>query len=184
MSNFLDYCSDLPTRTVRAGETALEENVKDGEILILKSGAVDIVKHGTTMSTISNPGAMLGEIAVLLERGHTASAIATQDCEFYVLEHAGQRLDANPKLYREIARALAGRLMRQSEKNVALQDQLEAYCEKSELSRRWRRCGASIEPRGCPILSHLSSRPARRARPHPARRPLPRNSRCPRHRRR
>ena len=102
MPNFLDYCSDLPTRSVPKGETALEEEVKDGAILILKSGKIDIVKNGTVVATINDPGAMLGEMAVLLGRGHTASAVATEDCEFYVLEHAGKRLDANPKLYHEI----------------------------------------------------------------------------------
>ena len=129
MPNFLDYSSDLPTKSVSAGETVLEENMKDGRILILKSGAVEIVKHGTAVTTITNPGAMLGEMAVLLDRGHTASAVATLDSEFYVLEHAGEALDSNPKLYREIARALAGRLMRQSEKNIELQDRIDADSE-------------------------------------------------------
>ena len=131
MANFLDYCSDLPTRKVSAGETVLEENIKDGTILILKSGAVEIVKHGTAVTTITNPGAMLGEMAVLLGRGHTASAVATQDSEFYLLEHAGAALDSNPKLYREIAQALALRLMRQSEKNIELQDRLDVDGEPS-----------------------------------------------------
>ncbi len=136
MPNFLDYCSDLPTRSVPKGETALEEEVKDGAILILKSGKVDIVKNGSVVATINDPGAMLGEMAVLLGRGHTASAVATEDCEFYVLEHAGKRLDTNPKLYREIAQHLALRLMRQSEKNVQLQGRLDADCEQGELERR------------------------------------------------
>jgi CRP-like cAMP-binding protein len=116
MANLLDYCSDLPLKSVPAGEVILEENLKDGSILIMKSGVVEIVKHGTTLTTITNPGAMLGEIAVLLGRGHTASAVAVQDCEFYVLHHAGEKLASNPKLYREIACALAMRLMRLSEK--------------------------------------------------------------------
>ena len=135
MPNLLDLCSNLPIISVPKGETALEENVKDGAILILKSGAVEIVKHGTVVTTVTNPGAMLGEIAVLLERGHAASAIAIQDCEFYVLDHAGERLEANPKLYRQIACTLAQRLMRISDKNVELQEQLEAECEPSELSK-------------------------------------------------
>jgi CRP-like cAMP-binding protein len=136
MPNFLDYSSDLPIRSVPEGETALEEEVKDGAILILKSGKVEIVKNGTAVATISDPGSMLGEMAVLLGRGHTASAVAIEDCEFYVLEHAGQRLDANPKLYREIAQHLALRLMRQSEKNIELQGRLDADCEQGELARR------------------------------------------------
>ncbi len=137
MANLLDYCSDLPIRSVLKGEMTIEEGVKDNAILILKSGAVEIVKHGTTMTTISNRGAMLGDMAVLLGRGHTASAVATQDSEFYVLEHAGEKLESNPKLYREIARGLAQRLMRQSEKNIALQTRLDLDGDgEGELDRR------------------------------------------------
>lgn len=134
MANLLDHCTDLPIIAVPEGETALEENVKDDAILILKSGAVEILKHGNVVATITSPGAMLGEIAVLLERGHTASAVAIQDCEFYVLEHAGEKLESNPKLYREVARALARRLMRLSEKTSTLLEQLDNDCEPSELS--------------------------------------------------
>ena len=137
MANLLDYCSDLPTRSFAKGETVLEEDVKDGVILILKSGAVEVVKHGTTVTTIGNRGAMLGDMAVLLGRGHTASAVATQDSEFYVLEHAGERLEADPKLYREIARGLAARLLRQSERNIELQDRLDIDSDgEGELDRR------------------------------------------------
>ena len=134
MANLLDLCSDLPTRSVPDGETVLEENVKDGALLILKSGAVEIVKHGTVVTTITNPGAMLGEIAVLLDCGHTASAVAVHDCEFYVVEHAEQRLDANPKLYREIARTLSRRLMRLSDEMINLQERLEVGGERGELN--------------------------------------------------
>ena len=136
MPNLLDYCSGLPTRSVPKGETVLEEDVKDGVVLVLKSGAVEIVKHGTTVTTIGNRGAMLGEMAVLLGRGHTATAVAAADSEFYVLEHAGEALEANPQLYREIARSLAERLMRQSEKNIELQDRLDLDAHEGELDRR------------------------------------------------
>lgn len=134
MANLLDLCTEFPIKSVPKGEAVLEENVKDGEILILKSGAVEIVKHGTVVTTISNPGAMLGEIAVLLDRGHSASAVAIHDSEFYVIEHAGEKLENHPILYREIARELAWRLMRLSAKNIELQERLESDRVPGELN--------------------------------------------------
>ena len=134
MANLLDLCSEFPIKSVPAGEMALEENLKDGEILILKSGAVEIVKHGSVVATISTPGAMLGEIAVLLDCGHSASARAVHDSEFYVLEHAGEKLAKNPILYREIAYQLARRLVRLSAKNIELQERLEVDRLPGELS--------------------------------------------------
>lgn len=134
MANLLDLCSDLPTKSVPAGASVLEESVKDGEILVLKSGAVEIVKHGTVVTTISTPGALLGEIAVLLDCGHSASARSVHDSEFYVIKHAGEQLASNPILYREIAHQLARRLVRLSEQNIQLQDRLEVNKLPGELS--------------------------------------------------
>ena len=58
---------------------------------------------------------MLGEIAVLLDRGHSASVMALRDSEFYVLENADKALASNPALNQEISKALARRLVRASE---------------------------------------------------------------------
>ena len=132
MANLIDLCRNLPTKTFAAGETVMEENVKDGEILILKKGAVEIRRHGTEIATISNPGSTLGEIAVLLETGHSASAVALQDCEFFVMDHADEMLNSNPRLYREIACTLARRLVNVSEKTTELLDQIELDREQHE----------------------------------------------------
>ena len=55
----------LPLATYAAGDTVFAEGSKTGQLLILKSGAVSIVKSGTEIATVSEPGAVFGEISAL-----------------------------------------------------------------------------------------------------------------------
>ena len=139
MANLLDLCSDLAVRSFQKRDVVLKEDEKDGEILILKSGTLEIQKSGTVVTTVANPGSIVGEIAVLLDRGHSATTIAPSDCELYVMEAAKAELAAHPELYREVARVLANRLMRVSDAIVELRNRVEVEKEFSdfELSMFW-----------------------------------------------
>ena len=125
MSNLLEICSELPIRNVAKGETVLHQDGKDGEILFLKNGTVEIRVGDSPVTTVSNPGAVLGEIAVLLDRGHSATVVAMKDCEFYVMSDAAEKLPEHPEINREISRSLARRLARASESVAELTRQVE-----------------------------------------------------------
>ena len=62
----------LPLASYGAGETVLTEGTKTGRLLILKSGAVSIVKSGTEIDQVAEPGAVFGELSALLDQPHTA----------------------------------------------------------------------------------------------------------------
>ena len=132
MSNLLDHCSNLPTRVCEKGETVLEKGGKDGEILFLRSGSVEIRSDGSAITTVSNPGAMLGEIAVLLGEGHTASAVALKKCEFYVLGNAREVLIQYPEINWEVSKALARRLVRAGESVSNLNKQVDFGTDLNE----------------------------------------------------
>ena len=139
MSNLLDQCSNLPVRTFETGDTVLQEGKKDGQLLFLKSGSVEIRSGGSAITTISTPGAILGEIAVLLGRGHTASAIALKKSVFYVLDEAERALIEYPALSWEVSRALARRLVRAGESvsNLNKQVEFEADLNDFEMMMLW-----------------------------------------------
>jgi len=139
MAKILELSSSLPTRSVAQGETILSEGEKDGEILILKSGTVEIRKDDRVVTAISNSGAIFGEIALLLGEGHTANAIALSDCEFHVMDHADEVMAEHPELYREISKTLARRLTRVSEKVAELMGRVEFEKDLSdfEMSLLW-----------------------------------------------
>ena len=57
----------LPVVTHRAREVVLTAGSKTGELLFLRSGAVEVVKDGVQIASVSEPGSVFGELAVLLE---------------------------------------------------------------------------------------------------------------------
>ena len=76
MRRLLEYCPpEMPQRKVAAGEVLLEEGKRAGVLLILIEGAVEIVKGDYQIDLISEPGAVFGEISVLLDTPHTATEI-------------------------------------------------------------------------------------------------------------
>ena len=62
----------LPLESFDAGETVFAEGTKTGRLLILKSGAVCIVKGGSEIARVADPGAVFGEISALLDQPHSA----------------------------------------------------------------------------------------------------------------
>jgi CRP/FNR family transcriptional regulator, cyclic AMP receptor protein len=78
----------LPLATHAAGETVFAEGTRTGKLLILKSGAVSIVKGGIEIATVSEPGAIFGELSALLDQPHTADVRALEDSQFHVADAA------------------------------------------------------------------------------------------------
>src|SRR5256886_9338498 len=62
----------LPNVTYQAGETVLSAASTTGRLLILKEGAVAVVKEGVEIARVAEPGAVFGELSVLLDQPHTA----------------------------------------------------------------------------------------------------------------
>ena len=110
MRSVLDRCSGLPLLSFRAGETILDDGGRKGVLYILASGSVEIVKDGTQINVISEPGAFLGEVAVLLDQPHSATVRAVGECTCRVVEDPQGFVTANPDVGIELARLLARRL--------------------------------------------------------------------------
>ncbi|MBN9317629.1 MAG: cyclic nucleotide-binding domain-containing protein [Devosia sp.] len=81
-----------------------------GSLLVLKEGEVEVIRDGRFVSTIRQPGAIFGEMSVLLERPHSASVSAVTDVQLYVIEDALKVLEAHPAWLLQIARLLAQRV--------------------------------------------------------------------------
>jgi signal-transduction protein with cAMP-binding, CBS, and nucleotidyltransferase domain len=56
----------LPLANYRAGETVLTAGSKSGRLLILKSGAVVILKDSIEIARVEESGAVFGELSALL----------------------------------------------------------------------------------------------------------------------
>ena len=110
MPTVLDYCQNLPEKTLAAGETMLGEGGKEGVLYILIEGEVEVLKGDFQVNTVAEPGAIFGEISVLLDMPHTVTVKTLTACRAHVLERASEWLQSHTDISYELARMLAQRL--------------------------------------------------------------------------
>ncbi|WP_439600610.1 Crp/Fnr family transcriptional regulator [Devosia sp.] len=97
-----------------------------GSIMVLKEGEVEVLRDGKYVSTIKQPGAIFGEMSVLLERPHSATVRTITDVQLYVIENALTVLEAHPSWLLQIARLLAQRVNTTTAQLVALKSHADA----------------------------------------------------------
>ena len=108
--DMLSLSAHLPLVTFTAGQAVVSEGGTSGGIWVLVSGALQVIKGDVPVNAISQPGALVGEVSVLLGRPNGATVIATVPS---VMRHAtdGQALlDSHPAITRLVAVTLAERL--------------------------------------------------------------------------
>ena len=76
MTDLLALADDLPLREFAADELLLEEGSSPGVMFVLESGTVVIEHAGVPFARIDNPGAVLGEMAAVLDKPATATVRA------------------------------------------------------------------------------------------------------------
>ena len=56
--------------------------------MIVSAGAVAVVKEGVEIAGVTEPGAVFGELSVLLDQPHTADVRALEASQFHVADAA------------------------------------------------------------------------------------------------
>lgn len=120
---FGKFLAVLPLATYRAGETILKAGSKTARLLILKSGAVAILKDSIEIATVDEPGAVFGEISALLDQPHSADVRTLEESEFRVADAAQLANNPNAMLY--LAKNLARRLVAADDILVQLRKDLD-----------------------------------------------------------
>ncbi len=105
-------------------KTVFTEGTKTGRLLILKSGAVSIVKGGIEIAKVAEPGAVFGELSALLDQPHSADVRALKTSEFHVADAAVLLQDPAALLY--VTMVLAQRIDAANRGLLELKSQLEA----------------------------------------------------------
>jgi CRP-like cAMP-binding protein len=93
-----------------AGSILLEQGTQTGRLVVLKDGELEVVRDGKFISSTRSPGAIFGEMSLLLEKPHTATVQAVTDVECYVIHDALKVLETHPSWTLQIARLLAQRV--------------------------------------------------------------------------
>ena len=130
---FEEVVSTLPQTTYRPGDTILTAGSKTGRLLILKKGTVVILNGSTEIARVDHPGAVIGEIAALLDRPHSADVRALTDSQFYVAD--ATLIDKDPAALLHVARILAGRLVEANDNFAELRNQIQSGQSPGALSK-------------------------------------------------
>jgi CRP-like cAMP-binding protein len=110
MREVLDYCTGAIQRSVPAGTLILHEGGTSGHLYVLIKGRLEVLKGDTVVANIVEPGAVVGEMSVLLDKPHTATVRVAEDSTVYEFENAASFLRDQPAVALLIARLLAQRL--------------------------------------------------------------------------
>src|SRR5258706_9326005 len=96
MRDILEYCSGGLRRSVAAGTEVVHEGGRTGHLYVLIEGRLEVVKGDTVVATMTEPGALLGEMSVLLDQPHTPTVRAVQDSAIYEIYDAASFLQQQP----------------------------------------------------------------------------------------
>ena len=118
---FQDSIASLPLVTYQHGETVIVAGSKTGRL----QGAVAIVKEDTEIAQVAEPGAVLGELSVLLDQPHTADVRTLETSQFHVA-NANTFLTQNPIAVLYVATVLAHRLDGANHALIEIKHQLQS----------------------------------------------------------
>ena len=110
MREILDYCKGAVRRKVPAGTIVIKEGSKTGHLFVLVEGQLEVLRGDTVVAVLSEPGALTGEMSLLLDRPHTATVRTAMPSTFYEVESAASFLNEEPAVALLIAQLLAQRL--------------------------------------------------------------------------
>lgn len=128
MVDILQACQGrLPERTFPAGDVIIAEGTRAGALFILAEGAVEVVKGEFAINTFSDPGAVFGEISILLDTTHTATVRTTAVSRFYIVDAPLEFMRSTPEIALGVARLLAKRLHAMTTYLVDLKQQFEHH---------------------------------------------------------
>jgi CRP/FNR family transcriptional regulator, cyclic AMP receptor protein len=131
---FQKRLATLPLATYQAGETVLAAGSRSGRLLILRKGAVAIVKEAIEIAKVAESGAVFGELSALLDQPHTADVRALETSQFHIADAADLLAqDSVALLY--VAQVLARRLHGANRALIELKSQLQAGQPRSVIDK-------------------------------------------------
>jgi CRP-like cAMP-binding protein len=147
LAAFKKNLASLPVTVYEAGETVLSAGSKTGQLFILRRGEAEVVKDGQQIAVVSEPGAVFGELAVMLDKPHTADVRALQRSEFHVVK-ASSLLSENVAALLYVSAMLARRLDTANELIVEIKKELEADKRPGVISRALDKLEKLLSPEG------------------------------------
>jgi CRP-like cAMP-binding protein len=127
MQSMLDYCTGAAQLAFEPGSILLNEGRKTDRLYVLIEGTIEIVRDGVPVAQVKEPGAILGEMSVLLDLPHTATVRGLSSGRAYELEDGRTFLRSQPDMAIFLAELLARRLNEATAAVVDLTRQLPTH---------------------------------------------------------
>ena len=115
----------LPAIRFDADIALFVEGDSSGRLYVLIDGEVEVLRGDTRVMVANQPGAIFGEMSVLLGTPHSATVKTVKPSTMYVIEDAEKFLQDHPNLVLIVARLLAQRLSAATTYLVNLKRQFE-----------------------------------------------------------
>ena len=123
MPDILEYCKGRKAETFKAGSVLLTEGSQDHKLFVLIEGQVEVLRKGTQVSYVDEPGSLFGEMSVLLDMPYSATVKALSTVKAYVVDDPIGFLGSQAEIALELAALLARRLYYTTSYLVDLQQQ-------------------------------------------------------------
>jgi CRP/FNR family cyclic AMP-dependent transcriptional regulator len=136
MADILDFCEGREVKSFEPGTIMVPEGGRDGRLLVLIEGQVEVLRKDTQVSYVDEPGSLFGEMSVLLDMPYSANVKALSAVRAYVIEDAIKFLESRPEIALHVAQLLARRLYYTTSYLVDLQQQAAGKREDLDLVDR------------------------------------------------
>lgn len=147
LAAFKKSLHSLPVSTFKPGETVLAAGSTTGQLFILRQGVVEVVRDGMQIATVSEPGAVFGELSVILDKPHTADVRAVERSEFHVVK-ASSLLTEGMAALLYVSAILARRLDTANEVIVEMKRELESGKRPGAIAKALEKLEKLLSPEG------------------------------------
>lgn len=129
MTSLLEHCRDVPLTDISEGQVVIEENSRSNQLVVLAEGTMEVYRDDVSIAIVDEPGALFGEMSVLLNSPHTANVRALSDARVHIISDAQDFLSTNPAFLIPVAKLLARRLHNSTSYLVDLKQQFKDHSD-------------------------------------------------------
>jgi CRP/FNR family cyclic AMP-dependent transcriptional regulator len=110
MESTVSPAAPPPSEGIPAGATLIDQGQPGSDLFVLDDGELVVERDGIKIATITTPGAMIGEMAVILGRPASATVRAQKPSTVRIIRNAREHLKTDPELTFRLAYMMANRL--------------------------------------------------------------------------
>jgi CRP/FNR family transcriptional regulator, cyclic AMP receptor protein len=110
MTSLLELSAALPIESRSTGDVLIEEGSQLGRMFVLLSGSLTVERDGVPLARVDTPGAVFGEMSVVLGKPATATLRAESDVRVRVIDDPLNFLVVQPGAALAVLRMTASRL--------------------------------------------------------------------------